>query len=142
MNYFAARQRESGKRWDYTCKNDSRIWPVGYCAGWREPKPEHWGSQAEIDRWLERTAPHRHKFHEDGHETDEQACECYKQYLLDFELHLDEENLNMQRKCAVCGAWTSKFARVSMRIWDLCDEHRTREHVEVLHGPVGMSWEG
>lgn len=140
MNYFAARQRESDKRWDYTCKNDGTIWPVGYCGGWREPQtglltPE------QVQQWVSQAAPHRHKFHLDGHATAEEACDCYKQYLLDFDLRLGGEALNTQRKCEVCGAWTSRFARVGHRTWFLCDEHRTREHVEALFGPVGESWE-
>lgn len=31
MNYYEPRQKTDGK-WHYTCRNDDRIWPVGYCA--------------------------------------------------------------------------------------------------------------
>jgi len=31
MNYYQARQRKDG-RWDFTCKNDDRVWPAGLCA--------------------------------------------------------------------------------------------------------------
>ena len=35
MNYYGPRQRKDGK-WDYTCRNDGHIWPVGYCHEYEE----------------------------------------------------------------------------------------------------------
>ena len=139
MNHFTARQRESDKRWDYTCRRDGIAWPIGYCAGWREPQPGLM-TPGQIKDWLEKAMPHMHKFHTDGHASAEEANECYKQYLLDFDLRLDGDHQNVQHKCKVCGVWTSKYASVGSSAWSLCDEHRTREHAEALFGPMGESW--
>lgn len=102
MNYYKASQRKDTKRWDYTCTNDNRTWPIGYC---RE---------------------------DGGHETEQEARDCYKRYLLDNRLRLDGDLEHTQKKCefAGCDCWTSRYAEVDMRMFSLCDEHRTREVVE------------
>lgn len=104
MNYYGARQRKDDGRWNYTCTNDGMTWPVGYC---RE---------------------------DGGHETEREACECYKRHLLDNRLTLDGHADDQQRRCVVtgCGQWTSEYANVDHRAFFLCDEHRTREVVEGL----------
>src|SRR4051812_48360403 len=58
MNYLKARQMQSTGKWHYTCRNDNFVWPQGYCA--------QEGSAC----------------HSTGHNTAEEACECYKQYQL------------------------------------------------------------
>lgn len=103
MNYYDARQRKSDNRWDYTCMNGDRVWPVGYCGD-----------------------------HKDGHETAVGAQECYKQYLLDRHLKLDQRMPGQQRRCQVkgCDAWTQKYASIGvLRMFILCDTHRTLEVV-------------
>jgi hypothetical protein len=139
MNHYAARQRESDKRWDYTCRNNSRFWAVGYCAGWREPQPDVLPKD-QIRQWIDEMTPHRGKFHTDGHETPEEACDCYRRYMLDFSMRLDGEWSDAQHKFKVCGAWTNGYAQVASSTWTLCDEHRTREQVETLYGPMGEIW--
>jgi hypothetical protein len=141
MNHLAARQRESNKRWDYTCKRDGMVWPIGYCAGWREPQPGLLTPE-QASQWLAQSLPHKDKFHTDGHDTEAEACECYKRYLLDFDLRLCGEAINMQRKCAVCSTWTSKYAQLGYQTWFLCEEHRTRDQVEKLCTSPGQCWEG
>jgi hypothetical protein len=129
VNYYAARQREKTKKWDYTCRNDGRIWPVGYCAG----------RHVEV---LQVPEDEREPYHDHGHETAEEARECYKHYQLDNELHLDIKMASQQRKCEAdgCGAWTQGMARVGGHVsFVLCDEHRNRENVEKLYS-VGESW--
>lgn len=138
MNYFAARQRECDKRWDYTCKRDGVIYPVGYCAGWREPQPGIL-TPGQIKEWLNEAIPHQDKFHNDGHATAEEARECYKQYLLDFSLHLNCD-ASVALKCEMCDSLTTKRAKVDSSTWALCDVHRTRENVEALYGPIGEIW--
>jgi hypothetical protein len=114
MNYYEARQRKNSEKWDYTCTNDGESWPVGYCA------------------------------EDGGHETAQEARDCYKRFLLDQRLHLDRQMTNQQNRCvaAGCDRWTSGYAEVDQRIFILCDEHRTREVVESLFtvGTSCSSW--
>lgn len=41
MNYYGARQKQDTKKWDYTCRNDDKICPVGYCEGWKDYDKEN-----------------------------------------------------------------------------------------------------
>jgi hypothetical protein len=93
------------------------------------------------------------RFHRDGHETAEEACDCYKAYLLDIRLHLTrwehkteggEDVLpGVLHICDApgCTAYTSNHASVGGAgpSWALCDEHLTREVVEGLL-TVWESW--
>lgn len=137
MNYYAARQRQSDSRWDFTCRNDDRIWPVGYCGGWAEWTDADEARIPGLQRAQEKLLPFKPHFHEDGHETAEQACGCYRRYLLDTRTRYDLSHPEYQRKCAKCGAWTEAAAEVDHTIFDLCDEHRTREVLEELFDKVG-----
>lgn len=113
MNYYEARQLKDTGGWHYTCKNDDRVWPVGYC---REHEP---------------------------HATKEEAEDCYRGYLLDNRLRLDGKDANAQHKCRECGEWTSGLAECDLTIVVLCDEHRTREIFEKYFPEVGQiisSW--
>lgn len=113
MNHYAPRQHAVTKRWDYTCANDGRIWPVGYCS-------DHRGT----------------------HETPEEAAVCYKNYLLDTQLNLDQTMANQKRECEVdgCGEWTQGVATIGPGIsFVLCDGHRNRGTVEGMFS-VGESW--
>ncbi len=111
VNYYDARELADHSGWRFTCQNDGRIWAVGYCA--------------------------------DGHThaTQLEAYECYTGYLLDTRLRLDGDHPDTQRRCAGpdCRAWTTRYGEVDMQMWDLCDEHRTREVVAKLLGTVGAS---
>lgn len=129
MNHYAARQRESDKRWDYTCQNGTRIHPVGYCAG-------------KLVDVMEIPEDEREPYHEHGHDTPEAARECYKRYMLDSRLRLDGKMSDQKRMCEAegCEEWTQGVARVGPMIsFVLCDDHRTRETVETLYS-VGDSW--
>ena len=55
MNHYQARESKGGG-WHFTCMNDGRIWPTGYCR-------DH-----------------------TTHATQQEAEECYAKYLLDREL--------------------------------------------------------
>jgi len=120
MNYYHASElrdadgQPSGK-WHFTCQNKrvngGEPYPVGYCRG---------------------GCP--------GHDTPEEAAEHYKQYQLDTMLRLDGFTKNQQHKCRVCGAWTQHFAEVDMHIFNLCDDHRTREHVAGLFEASTEMW--
>lgn len=121
MNYYQPREiRRDGEgtgRWHYTCQNDGRIWPVGYCR-------EH-----------------------EGHESPEAAIACYRSYQLDHRLKLDGTWKEHYRHCQApgCETLTNHFASLDHgSSWALCDEHRTRETVEQLYpeGPAQIisSW--
>ena len=114
MNYYTALQRKTDKKWDYTRRNGDSIHAIGYCSG----------------------AARGDEYHEVGHETEGQARECYKQYLLDNELRLEGQELADSRRmceCDGCEVWTGKMAAISpTRSFILCDEHRTREVVSGL----------
>ena len=119
MNYFGARQRESDRRWDFTQKRDGSIWPVGYCSG----KSEFSGS------------------HEDGHASADEACACYRKYLLETSARFDEDRAasNTQHRCEApdCTEWTSGVGMVDDTYrWWLCAQHRTHEMLEKLMPPV------
>ena len=139
MRHYCARQRTDG-RWDYCCGS-----AVGYCRAW-EPIPEDGRIiPAESARQHnEQMQPFIGKFHSDGHATEEEACECYKNYLLDTRLHLVKEepaNASSQHRCQICNAFTACHASVGpYRMFTLCPEHQTREIVAGLL-EVGESWE-
>lgn len=141
MNYLSARQRRDNGRWDYTYNGC----PWGYCRAY-SPIPEDGKIMPpEIARREnEKMAPLIGKFHDDGHATEEEACECYKQYLLDTRLHLITEepaSASSQHRCEVCKKFTACHASVGpYRMFTLCPEHQTREQVEKLL-KVGESWE-
>lgn len=118
MNYYAAREMQDSQGnpsglWHYTVANDDRVYPVGYCA--------------------QECA---------GHATPEEAQEHYRLYLLD-NARYDGVRTNEQKKCAVCGAWTQRFASIPMvmEIYVLCDDHCNRETLDMVMHRVGQSIE-
>lgn len=132
MNYLQPRQRVSNKRWDYTNMNDGVIYPIGYC---REFK--------ELDGYLmpvseEQKEEHRkfkNKYHSNGHDTYEDACKCYKEYLLDHFIRI-RENKDAQHKCKVCNEWTTQAVEVNGFgggfFEYLCSKHSSREEIEKI----------
>ena len=105
MNYYDARQRVEDRRWAFTCRNDDRIWAVGYC---RDHEKE-------------------------GHPTEQEARECYRQYLLDNVKYSNPENPSSMHKCHVCGTFTAGTAHVGdTQVFVLCNEHRNREELSKL----------
>lgn len=116
MNYYTAKelQRADGEHsglFHYTCTNDGRTYPVGYCSGNCE-----------------------------GHPTADEAREHYKKYLLD-QAKYDAKLSDMQRPCEVCGEWTQLCAEIAfeMELHPLCDAHRNREELSKLV-VVGDAW--
>ena len=133
MNTYEPKQRIGDKKWDYTRNN----YPTGYCAEYREIDTEVIPvSESQLAEWRETS----HKHHTEGHETEAEACECYKQYILDHHLRLNLKMSDEQRKCEVCQAWTQSYADAQMRIFTLCDKHNNRETVESLYPPPSTSW--
>lgn len=128
MNYYEPKQRNDGK-WEYTRNNG----PTGYCQKFKPFDKEFVERFHITETEVEKHNRFADKYHSHGHESFEEACDCYKQYQLDHQLQLNHEDVNQQRKCAVCGEWTTKFAMLDCKLWHLCDEHRNREEIEKLH---------
>lgn len=118
MNYHRPRQVDPGAdrpdagKWRYTCRNDGRVWPEGYCADCA------------------------------GHDTKEGAYEHQTQYVLDHARYdgKDAES-KRQCVVKGCGEWTQCFAEVGhVATFTLCDVHRNRETLALLLMSVGDSF--
>jgi len=138
MNYQQARQRKTDGRWDFTSMNDGVVHAIGYCCEYDAIDPSVIPISEEEQNRLRSFA---HKHHTDGHDTAEQAQECYKEYLLDHRLRLDQTMSDQQQKCRICGAWTDKFATLSTTtLYVLCPEHNNRESVAQLYKAPSQIW--
>lgn len=159
MNHDAARQRESDKRWDYTSENDGRVHATGYCAGVAHCKTcgteTFYEPGKGFTRCTSKDGQHdgehldRAPYHTTGHATAEEACACYRVYLLDTQLRLyDPKDApkppTTLHRCQApdgCPEFTAGLAEVGNGDhWRLCDAHRTRETVEKLFREVGEAW--
>lgn len=136
MRHYQARQRNTDGRWDYTCGYT----PVGYCHEFKDPVDDnplnlHW-PQDQIDA----VRNNKHKYHTDGHATEEEACNCYKQYLLDQRFRVNKLRDQMNR-CEVCKEFSQYYAEVgNYRLHFVCEKHANREDVGKLV-EIGESWE-
>jgi hypothetical protein len=105
MNYAEARQRESDKRWDWTVRNDDRIWRSEPCSG-----------------------------HEDGHETREEAERHFWEWEMaqPFSVFVEERHL---RRCEICNEWTDARVRMydGYKTLVLCSIHQNRLSIEQLY---------
>lgn len=140
MNHYSARRRAVDERWDFTCKNNGDIWPVGYCCKYRPIVSGDIAFEYTSDAERAKYDSFAHKYHTGGHDTPEAAAQCYKEYLLDHHLRLRVVNPDAQHKCQVCGGWTQEYAEVDMRTFDLCPAHNTREEVEKLFKASTEIW--
>lgn len=153
MNYYEAReiQTKEGQPtglWHYTCKNDGRIWAVGYCSS-KELCPDCQGRSGPMWRGDHcDTCSDLGLVHVpnpcQGHATKEEAEEHYRQWELDKETRYDGKLSGQQLQCQLCQAWTQRFARVGqVNTYILCDDHCNRESLEPLvprPGIVMSSW--
>jgi hypothetical protein len=101
-------------RWIYTCQNGDSVWPIGYCA-----EQNH------------------------HHATRDDACACYKDFILD---HLDWREILVvkqyakRRACRGCYTETDELAQIDHHPIPLCSKCRTREVVaRVLHIDVAAA---
>lgn len=137
MQHLKASQRRHDERWDYTSEWQNITHPIGYCHAWKDP--DEWGLPVS-DEEKEKFRQHKGKYHTDGHATAEEACECYKQYILDHIVR-HSDDINTLHKCQVCDEWTHH--RVHVDRFDsfiLCAKHANRETLEKLF-EVGEAWE-
>ncbi len=154
MNHYSAKQRESDKRWDYTCGNRrTGTYPVGYCAGWKDPSDFGDLSKdpivlAHVVREVEEMKLLQDSFHKNGHATAEEARSCYRRYLLATQSriwHPDKltSKPDTLHRCELpgCEEFTAGFAEVGQSYrWFLCGTHCTAESVEKLMPEIGESW--
>jgi hypothetical protein len=137
MNYLKARQRQTDKRWCYTNMNDGEVYAVGYCHAFHELDDSLPVTEAE----KEKHRANAHKYHTSGHATEDEACECYKRYLLDNRLRLNRTMNDCQKKCQICDTWTDHYATIgTTQFFILCPEHNTIEIVASLFAAPQEVW--
>lgn len=145
MNHYAARQQQSTLLWHYTCANGDNIYPVGNCGRYRlcaacdgrcSDCLACQGNGVVLAPTVERCP---------GHVTAEEACEHYRQGLLDEALFSKKsiEEAWPQRKCeADCDRVATHVARTPGRHYarhEFCEAHCTREELSRLV-TVGECW--
>lgn len=141
MNTLQPLQRKSDGRWDYTINGH----PYGYCCEYKPLDESGAILPAEMARQgNEKMQPFIGRFHADGHATEQEACDCYKEYMLDTRLRLtpeEPENASQQNRCQICKKFTACHAYVgAYQVFTLCPAHQTRECVSELLS-VHTSWE-
>lgn len=142
MNHLAARQRDKDKRWDYTCKTShGLIYPIGYCMPYNIIDPDKEGSTLiASEEYKQKVRDNKDLYHSDGHETEEEAQQCYKNYLLD-EARYNSHMIDQMLRCEICREFTDLVVHVDNRTFILCEEHNNREGLNSVLN-VGESWEG
>lgn len=144
MNYYEVREIESKDgvgtgKFHYTKKNDGRIWPVGYCAGWRENTEEDFKRYPGLKEEIEKKKEFKINYHKEGHASIEEARECYKEYLLDNKVRFREHKDGIEGnyiKCRECEKITNGYAEIDFSIIPLCNEHQKRDIIS-KHFSVG-----
>jgi hypothetical protein len=158
MNYYAARQLESGPhagKWHYTCMNDGAVWAYGACSSMKpcpacnadgkglgkpfDPNPPAC-STCDGKRWVKKTDEERC-----WHETAEEAYEHERQRILDegFEFRGGENTREQLNRCEAPGCKVHTDG-VAFRIGNighfwLCKDHQNRETLDKLV-TCGESW--
>lgn len=136
MNYKMPRQRKTDMRFDYTNRNDEIVYPIGYCKGFQplDLHPTLSGHYQGAKR--ERLYEFSGKYHVSGHSTYDEACQCYKEFILDNHFKINEvgPGKNGTHTCDIsgCGAWTTKMAEVANNYFFVCTGHANRETISKL----------
>lgn len=117
MNHYKARQRQDTKKWEFTVYNRrTGTHPIGYC----------------ID--------------DGGHETPQEAAECFRKFELDTTIVLTphgKADADTLHRCRICREFTANVAHVGYGIkksFYLCDDHLGEESIGVLLEPVDEFW--
>lgn len=140
MRCFRARRLGHGAGpWFYSRMDDKVITPVGYCAGWREWTPEQLRMQFDeamavmVLRDQEQLRLFKHKYHTTGHATDQEARDCYKEYMIDNCVTLDHKLAERRDHCMACSELTDGYAQVgTLATFVLCDNCRNRVEIAKL----------
>lgn len=160
MNYYAARELKNADgsgtgKWHYTCENDGACWPVGKCSSW-DGCPDcdalsHGHVKNEKGEWVKcKTCDGKGIIKKatpcPGHATPEEACEHYKEYLLDGMKILGPKKEEWPKdKCDVEGCnkeatHLAMFPGHMLMDHQVCAEHATREVISKLVGGIGEIW--
>lgn len=132
-----ASQRKDG-RWDYSAETDGESRPVGYCAGWSEVSDAEEAATPGLRKEREKLRANKAKFHKGGHDTLEEACACFRGFLLDTTRRAKASP--QLHPCDFPGCQGSSDAGVTVDgelRWHLCKPHRNREAFELLMPQVG-----
>ena len=130
MHLHHVSQRKDG-RYEFTSEVGQVVRPVGYCAPYIPISLDD--SVMYHPDWIRLYEQSEYKHHSHGHDTPEEAAECYRNYTLDNMLKLHLESNGIQRECKVCGKWTCLTASVGVKRWALCEKHNNREEVDKLY---------
>lgn len=139
MNRYSAKKRKSDGLYDYVMTQDGKTYPVGYCHEWKELVPGVLSEEVCRD-YNEEHGKLKHKYHSSGHQTEEEARNCYKEYLLDNSFQrLDQRD--SQYKCQECGKFTQNLVLVGVDVkfmFHLCDIH-AKPRFAAKHFEVGCT---
>jgi hypothetical protein len=135
MNHYAPRQKHD-LLWHYTVSNGGHIRAVGNCS------PYQWCLCSKNDRYRQEDMQtiddcdlcHGHKYVLNtknpcpGHATAQEACNHYKEYLLDnAEFNYGDETSRLYKCDAVgCEEKTRHYANCKGHFYHLCDHHHNR----------------
>ena len=137
MKHYYARQRPYDYRWEFVVDSDGLVYPAGYCVGvidLEDPELiESLGGRDSIayDYYVKKVTPFLHMFHVNGHDSKEEACACYRRYLLDNRTSLDIR-MDKEQECLICGLKTLYMASVDGMSYVLCDGHRNTDELSGL----------
>lgn len=137
-------------KWHYTRTDGSGTYAEGYCSPWdscpecsKDPiKMMDIGCQVDDCEVCHGTRVIRKENPCPGHDTAEEAIEHNRQYEIDHAREFETED--EQRKCKVCGTWTTKGlvssgGRICGLHEYLCDEHRNRDGLDQATKPEPKS---
>lgn len=125
MNRLAPVQGQDG-RWTFCRKMPTGVvTPIGYCQG-HVARSGGYGT---------------HRYHDNGHETAEEAARCYHRYVVEQEITLVDPPAEVASfyECAIvdCPNFTAGYAETDGWKAFLCASHRTRDRVASIM-PVSM----
>lgn len=116
LSRYEAKARQGDNKFEYVCTQGQHTWPIGY-DGNPDLVPEEFRSNC----------------HTTGHDTEAEAYACYKNYVLDCLLLLDQQAEDLFEVCSVCGAVSDKMAVVGhMHRFVLCPTHMLKDTVATL----------
>ena len=137
MKHYYARQQTDGYRWEFVVDDDGLIYSVGYCSGapdFDDPAliESLGGKGSEAYRWYRfRVEPWISRYHKNGHDSKDEACACFRMYLLDYHTDFSVE-LGQMCECMICAQPTHLGAMVYGQAYVLCDQHRNRDELNGL----------
>lgn len=129
MKHYHAQQRSSDYRWEFVVDDDKLTYQVGYCVGVIDLEdPDLIDSLGGRDSvaykyYVANVTPNLHSYHVNGHDTKEEACACYRKFLLENRTSLNIR-LTEAADCVICGSRTVYGATVDGADYLLCDSHR------------------